>query len=357
MSRRNYREGIRDDDLNTDEPQILDDGWDDENDDGGADWDEEDDSKNTEWDGWDEKEEEDGKEIGSSYNTVRESKGQLQKEMDKIVEGVVDVLALSPGQVEIALREHKWKKDVLETAWFHKDDSPIEMRKKIGLSLCPDEWDEQDEATTAVPCCSYVSFDDKSSGSSKREMKAAQKELYSYVFGYSNKGMSQANILRKMRGKKFKVGDVMKMIQIVTSEKLASSIEGSSTLCSKNGGKFMLKDGHRLNCGHGRCADCWRSMLEVPIHHKNTVLHIAKMVLQAAVNSGKDALTLKCNHITCKKNHQHKFILGCFCQERVPREVFEKYLKGPLLEKYRKMALDTFLEYADNFNLRPCPNP
>jgi len=145
----------------------------------------------------------------------------------------------------------------------------------------------------------------------------------------------------------------MQAIQKQTSKSATSSSSSSdssnskSSICAKSKGTFALTEGMRLNCGHGRCDDCWKSFCK------------------AMVKSGKDALTCKCNHLICNKNHQHKYILGCFCTEKIPREVFEKYLpkkeegegeEGGLLEKYNAMTLESYLNNAIKFGLRKCPN-
>mmetsp|Transcript_21499 Transcript_21499/g.30128 ORF Transcript_21499/g.30128 Transcript_21499/m.30128 type:complete len:699 (-) Transcript_21499:143-2239(-) len=340
------------DDLNYDEPQNMNDGWDgNEMEEGGNDgWSDNDMSPKDGKEGWDD--DDDGgwddeqmatetvdtkEEILNGYVVIRDACVQLEKEMQKVISEVSGVLFVEMGQAEIALREYKWAKQSLETTWFATDDSPLEMRTRLGLSRKPDEWEEQAD-TTRIPCCSYIgSAKEKVS---KREMKAVQKELYSFVSTLLKAGHTQAAIISKSRDKKFKTRDVIEMTQIVTSEALASSSISATSVCEQNNGTFTLSEGVRPNCGHGRCDNCWKA-------------HIEALVL-----SGRDALTAKCNHLICEKNHQHKYILGCFCVERIPREIFEKYLTSnqKLLQKYKRMCLDSFLENAINFNIRPCPS-
>mmetsp|Transcript_182 Transcript_182/g.480 ORF Transcript_182/g.480 Transcript_182/m.480 type:complete len:697 (+) Transcript_182:61-2151(+) len=346
------------DDLNYDEPQNMDDGWDDGgdfNDAGNEGW-ESDDGMNAE-DGkeaddwgdegdWDEKKDMETQssnandEVINGYIVIRDQDSYLDRERAKIVAEVADELFIEKGQAEIALREFQWKRQPLQSAWFADDDAPVKMRKRLELTRKPDEW-EDDKASERLKCCSYAGDSNQLKASSSRaEMKTTQKELYIFVKNLVKAGKNMGDILNHTKNRKFKARDVMKMHQIVTSEALASKVEIDETVCSRGKGWFNLSEGGRLNCGHGRCSSCWTSLLK------------------ASVDSAKDALTLKCNHLTCNKNHIHKYILGCFCTERIPREFFEKYLKDcpEYLEKYRKLTLQSFVDNAKNFNLRPCPN-
>mmetsp|Transcript_1473 Transcript_1473/g.2823 ORF Transcript_1473/g.2823 Transcript_1473/m.2823 type:complete len:695 (-) Transcript_1473:221-2305(-) len=349
------------DDLNYDEPQNMDDGWDGDemegegtsewNDAGMSPkgnvdegWDDDDEGD----DGWGAEEDADmadtkessTEEVVNGYVVIRDPDVQLQKELDRVISEVGGVLFVEKGQAEIALRDNKWKKNALETAWFANDDAPNEHRKRLGLTRRPDEWEEQ-PTSTKLKCCSYSGGSDtKGSGERSRQMKSTQKELYNFVSQLMKSGENRSSVIRMARAKKFKIQDVMQMCTIVTSEMLGPSLGTAESGCSKTNGTFTLDKGARLNCGHGRCDECWAGFCK------------------AAVQAGNDALTARCNTIICNKNHQHKYIEGCFCGERIPREIFEKYLKDTpkLLEKYRKMCLDSFVSEAMNFNLRPCPS-
>ncbi len=289
-------------------------------------------------------------EMVNGYIIIRNANERLRKEMLKMIGDTSEKLYVERGHAEILLRAFKWDTQTLEAAWFRTDDSAAELRDKYAIRARPEEWDDEDKVASSslVRCTDYAGLGvDRSSAAKTLEFKAKRTRLYDSVLGLTRAKNSQQDIIRSLRGK-FAIGDVIKMSQIVRGESAAAeSTSGSASsssefICAARGGMFAPSDGARLNCGHWRCRTHWRALLQSKL----------------GGNYG-DCLNIACNKLTCDKQHQHKYILGCFCTERVPRKIWDKYMPegSKEREKYDEATLYSFKEHAASLGLRPCLNP
>jgi len=74
------------------------------------------------------------------------------------------------------------------------------------------------------------------------------------------------------------------------------------------------------------------------------------------VKDGVACLVSKCNKLVCTKAHVHSWKEGCFCEEKIPREMFERFLSQELKSKYQEFCLKSFTDNSKNAGVTKCPN-
>ncbi|GAB5357487.1 hypothetical protein AAMO2058_000379100 [Amorphochlora amoebiformis] len=250
----------------------------------------------------------------------------LGKEKDKVVESAAVSLGTkySKGQLECLLRQFNW----------NLNDMLMELKETGGKGM--DVSEMKNTEPKRARCVGHIA-------SKKHDEKAIRKfkktAIYKLVFALMEKGDSDMSIIRACRGTKFPSSSAMKAIQLIRSEIVQGLDLKSSAPCAKTSGICQVSQGAMLACGHFRCSAHWDHLLS------------------SKIKDGTECLVAKCNTLVCTKNHNHSWKEGCFCEERVPREVFCKTVSSPdLLKKYEQLALKNFKDHSRASGLVKCPN-
>lgn len=257
----------------------------------------------------------------------------LEIERELVIDSVKSiVLGLTKGQIEIVLRKYNWSCEELTNDWKSKTDKE-QFKKEIGLTVL-------DTSSLAEPMKCVDNTPDITQDQKARR-KMLESSLYKLVStSMTKKGLGPRGVIRLCRGEGYPTQDIMKAIQHIKTAQVLSSMQKASSKSSKcDRAKGMVKRefGGVLGCGHFRCKDHWEGFL----------------TYQA--KQGLAGLTAKCNKLICTKLHNHSWKEQCFCEERVPRETIEKFVKDKdALAMYKRLALKTFTDNCGKVGLRQC---
>ncbi len=240
---------------------------------------------------------------------------------------------LTKGQVEIALRKYNWNVEdlVSECKGFKNSDEVA-----CALAVRPIPTVSAGRGGETRTCVGYFAVDENAEQKQKKLLKTP---LYKLVKKLLQKGKNFRDILNEAKTKGHKPGDVMRAIQTVKSSLLlkGKTIK-AATDCDRSKGCIPVTKGAALGCGHFRCADHWKGFLS------------------SQIDQGIACLQTKCNVLVCTKNHVHSWKDRCFCEEKVPRETFERFVQDEnLIAKYRRFALKSFKDYSEKAGVTKCP--
>mmetsp|Transcript_8046 Transcript_8046/g.11274 ORF Transcript_8046/g.11274 Transcript_8046/m.11274 type:complete len:594 (-) Transcript_8046:66-1847(-) len=184
-------------------------------------------------------------------------------------------------------------------------------------------------------CVDYIANNDSDNKATK---KVTESTLYKNILKKIAKGENQMGIIRHFRGKGNKTPDILRAIQLAKSAEVQMEVFECSK-CDGRKGKTDEKNGEALSsCGHWRCKEHW------------------DLFLTSQVKSGIACLQTRCNYLKCKKLHSHSWKDGCFCQERVPRELFNKYITSQKLkDRFNALCLKNFKDFSRNAGIGSCP--
>mmetsp|Transcript_1624 Transcript_1624/g.2295 ORF Transcript_1624/g.2295 Transcript_1624/m.2295 type:complete len:738 (-) Transcript_1624:215-2428(-) len=264
----------------------------------------------------------------------------IKFEVDHICDELVEELGVTKGQAIHILRVNKWNKDFAVNKWL--DNSEL-AKTRAGVTH-PRKHNEKRPHST-VTCMTYsgLSQDPKSSSSSaphkRRKLKRTRNSSSSTTFLVDKckklvqNGCTLQNILKRFR-KKQKTKDVMKAYQQAQGKLAEEALANEElSLCDQKRGRIPVSEATQLSCGHWRCNECWTSALE------------------SELAAGRESLMMKCS--ACIPNEKQKVK---YCTERVPRELFVKFLGGKrTIERYDAWVHRNYIETRKD--IQCCPRP
>ncbi|GAB5373040.1 hypothetical protein AAMO2058_001715900 [Amorphochlora amoebiformis] len=269
----------------------------------------------------------------------------ITSEIKILCEDLMEELGVSKGQAIHILRSFKWSKDLAVNKWM---DDGSRAKLKAGVTHPAKEA----PSSSIVRCSAYSgagvtpsisseltsSLESGSSTASRHRKKRARSTnstvtLNDKTTALIQSGMNMQKIIAKLRSK-HKVGDIMRSYQQIQGSLAQQALRTEKrTVCEEKGGRVPAADATKLSCGHSRCDGCWKNALE------------------AEVASGREALFMRCA-ASCGSDGK----ADTFCSERVPRELFEKYLGTKRTEeRYDIWVRRSFVETRRD--IQCCPRP
>ena len=261
----------------------------------------------------------------------------LKAEVHRRAAAVSETLDVPPGVAVHMLRGYKWMVSKCQNAYLGGAGSESGTRKRVTHPA------KELPTSGTVKCMFYVEEKRASPAKPAASSRAATglDQLVVQMVQAKKNQMQIISALRKAKKnpKGYNPRDIMAAYQRAMKT-IAESNENrlgkqQQTLCAKNKGLVPVQHATGLRCGHWACHDCWRG------------------VLQSEMRGSRECIMLKCQVVTCQKNHRHKSDLGCFCEELVPREVFAKYVDAKALERYDHWMARSFAESVKAFTACP----
>uniref|UniRef100_A0A7S0CQY3 RBR-type E3 ubiquitin transferase n=1 Tax=Amorphochlora amoebiformis TaxID=1561963 RepID=A0A7S0CQY3_9EUKA len=254
----------------------------------------------------------------------------LKQQVHRISKDFAGTMEIPLGVSMNILRGFKWNKNRAGIDIFSEE------HPKTYTTMTTKETKE-----SKVRCMFYASIDLEAKGKKPKKSKK-HSALENKVGKMIEDGKTQQVIIRALIRKKYKPADVMKAFNAIQA-KIAEKILKSENLteCEKGRGLVSRENATRLRCGHWGCKDCW----------KDALTH--------SLATGREIVNYRCQKIVCKnkKCSQHKSDTGCFCEEAVPREVFDEFLGEKGIDQYdRWMAWQFALDKKKEYSHCPAPN-
>mmetsp|Transcript_1912 Transcript_1912/g.3479 ORF Transcript_1912/g.3479 Transcript_1912/m.3479 type:complete len:884 (+) Transcript_1912:3-2654(+) len=280
----------------------------------------------------------------------------IKSEVDGLCQTLVEELGVTRGKAIHILRAYKWNKNLSVNKWL---DKPKEARLKSGITHphcdnLPSTSSSKNEPL--VLCMAYSGVGSSSEGSSKsksspsprRKSKRTRSSRNSSSTDNIDQGLLDVckelieagsglqQIISKLRSK-YKIPDIMRGYQQIFGSLAAKAMKEPRTLCEEKRGMVPMSEATQLSCGHWRCNTCWKNALD------------------AELSSGRESLMMRCAACNVGDGDKKKSS-SSFCYERVPRELFSKFLgEKKTEERYDIWVRRNYVE--TRIDIQCCPSP